>query len=158
MGTPKEKHLQALEYVFHKCREKSITLNPMKCIFGVEYGILLGFLISKHGIAMDPFKVEALIQTHALHIVRQLRGFLGAVKHYNHFIKDMAHLILPLNTLLRVDTTFHWVDSQQTSFDRLKDAFTKAPTMKPPADATKPFHLYTSYFLIMSFILSSPKI
>ncbi|KAI5056036.1 hypothetical protein GOP47_0029557 [Adiantum capillus-veneris] len=99
VGTTRANFLKALHYVFQKCREKSIALNARKCVFGVSYGILLGHLISAHGIAMDPTKVDALLAFPAPTTVRQVRGFLGAAKHYSRFIKDMAHLILPLNTL-----------------------------------------------------------
>ena len=112
VGTSRDALVKALDYVFRKCREKSIALNAKKCVFGVSYGILLGHLISNHGISMDPQKVAALIAYPAPTIVRQVRGFLGAAKHYSRFIKDMAHVILPLNRLLRVEQKFLWGDSK----------------------------------------------
>ena len=38
-----------LEQTFTKLRANDIKLNPEKCIFGVLRGMLLGFIISKHG-------------------------------------------------------------------------------------------------------------
>ena len=35
-------------------------LNPTKCIFGVPYGILLGNIVSYHGIKANPEKIEAV--------------------------------------------------------------------------------------------------
>ncbi|MCO5559818.1 hypothetical protein L7F22_013422 [Adiantum nelumboides] len=151
VGTTRDAFVKSVHYVFQKCREKSIALNAKKCVFGVSYGILLGHLISSHGIAMDPKKVEALLAFPTPTTVCQVRGFLGAAKHYSRFIKDMAHLILPLNTLLRVEHKFHWGDSQQESFTSLKQAFTVAPIVKPP-DVSKPFHLF---FACSSSVISA---
>ncbi|MCO5584113.1 hypothetical protein L7F22_038036 [Adiantum nelumboides] len=92
---------------------------------------------------MDPQKLEAILAYLAPTTVRQLRGFLGAAKHYSRYIKDMAHLILPLNTLLRVEKKFVWDEPQTSSFSSFKKVFTTAPVLKSP-DASKPFHLFSA--------------
>ena len=43
------------------CRHYNIRLNPHKCIFGVESGRFLGFIVANDGIRVDPFKVEAIM-------------------------------------------------------------------------------------------------
>ena len=52
-------HLKA---IFDQCRKYIIRLNPLKCNFCVVTGQLLGFIISKLQIMVDPFKVEAILQ------------------------------------------------------------------------------------------------
>ena len=47
-----------LEIAFKCLREKGIKLNPEKCVFGVPRGMLLGFIVSKHGIEANPEKVS----------------------------------------------------------------------------------------------------
>jgi hypothetical protein len=39
-----------------------IKLDPEKCIFGMPRGMLLGFIISKHGIEANPKKIMAITQ------------------------------------------------------------------------------------------------
>jgi hypothetical protein len=51
-------HLCAI-FLFH--RYYRIRLNPHKCVFCVESGRLLSFIVSIHGIQVDPLKVEAII-------------------------------------------------------------------------------------------------
>jgi hypothetical protein len=46
--------------IFQRCREYGISLNPKKSIFGVDKGKLLGHIISKDGITIDPARVEAI--------------------------------------------------------------------------------------------------
>ena len=57
-----EKHLQHLERIFLKCMKFGISLNPKKSHFALEEGKLLGHIISKDGIRIDPARVEAIGQ------------------------------------------------------------------------------------------------
>ena len=36
--------------------------NPEKCVFGVLRGMLLGFIISVHGIEANPEKISAIMR------------------------------------------------------------------------------------------------
>ena len=53
-------HLDHLRQVFTKCRKFGISLNPKKTLFGLE-GKLLGHIISKEGIRIDPARIEAIL-------------------------------------------------------------------------------------------------
>jgi hypothetical protein len=48
-----------LDVAFRILREKNIKLNPEKCVFGVPRGMLLGFMVSEHGIEANPKKISA---------------------------------------------------------------------------------------------------
>eukprot|EP00253_Pinus_taeda_P026655 PITA_26655 len=50
-----------LHEIFLLCRHYRIRLNPHKCVFCVESGRLLRFIISREGIHLDPLKVEAIL-------------------------------------------------------------------------------------------------
>ena len=43
-----------------KLRANDIKLNPEKCVFGVPRGMLLGFIVSEHGIEANPEKISAI--------------------------------------------------------------------------------------------------
>ena len=49
-----------LEQIFMKLQANGIKLNPEKCVFGVPRGMLLGFIISEHGIKANPEKILAI--------------------------------------------------------------------------------------------------
>ena len=49
-----------LEQTFTKLRANDIKLNPEKCIFEVSRGMLLGFIISEHGIEANLEKILAI--------------------------------------------------------------------------------------------------
>lgn len=50
----KEDHFDHLEPLFQKCKEFGISLNLKKCIFKVHQGKLLGCVVSKEGLLIDP--------------------------------------------------------------------------------------------------------
>ena len=50
-------HLYHLRRVFVICRKFGISLNPKKTLFGLEEGKLLGHIISKDGIRIDPTRI-----------------------------------------------------------------------------------------------------
>lgn len=54
-------HLVDLEKVFDRLAQYHLMLNPKKCVFGVTSGKLLGFIVSKQGIEIDPKKVKAIL-------------------------------------------------------------------------------------------------
>ena len=55
-------HLTHLRRVFERCRKYGISLNPKKSIFSVTEGKLLGFVVSKQGINIDPERTRAISQ------------------------------------------------------------------------------------------------
>ena len=55
-------HIRHLESVLIKCRKYGISLNPRKSNFALEEGKLLGHIISKEGIRIDPDKVKGILR------------------------------------------------------------------------------------------------
>ena len=50
-------HLDHLRQFFIKCRKYGVSLNPKKSLFGLEEGKILGHIISKEGIRIDPARI-----------------------------------------------------------------------------------------------------
>ena len=53
-------HSLALRHVFDRSRKYSISLNPKKSVFAVPEGKLLGFIVYKEEIIIDPKRVETI--------------------------------------------------------------------------------------------------
>ena len=70
-------HLDHLWLFLQKCREYRLSLNPAKCVFGVTSGNLLGHIVSKDGIAVDPDKVREILEAPAPSNAKALSRFLG---------------------------------------------------------------------------------
>ncbi|GMI78334.1 hypothetical protein HRI_001502700 [Hibiscus trionum] len=55
-----EEHLANLSKLFQRLRKFQLKHNPAKCTFGVTSGKLLGFVVSRRGIKIDPYKIKAI--------------------------------------------------------------------------------------------------
>ena len=67
-------HLEHLHMIFIHYQHYTIHLNPHKCIFCVEAGNCLRFVASKHGIHVDPLKVESIINLPPPRTIIQLQS------------------------------------------------------------------------------------
>ena len=70
-------HISHLRQVFIRCRKYGISLNPAKSIFGVDEGKLLGHIISKDGVKVDPKRVEAIKRVPLPQNLKSLQSFNG---------------------------------------------------------------------------------
>ena len=55
-----EEHLDHLQKLFERLKKYKLKLNPNKCTFGVRSGKLLGFVVSREGIELDPAKDKVI--------------------------------------------------------------------------------------------------
>ena len=53
-------HLGDLENIFEILRKHKLRLNASKCSFGVGLGKFLGYMITHHGIEVNPDQVKAI--------------------------------------------------------------------------------------------------
>ena len=73
-------HRYHLHLIFERCRYYTICLNPHKCIFFVESGRLLGFIVYNKGIQVDPLKVEAIVNLPPPCSIKQIQSLHGKVQ------------------------------------------------------------------------------
>ena len=67
-------HPDHLHLIFKRCRHYKICLNPHKCVFYVDLGRLLGFIVTNKGIQVDPLKVEAIVNLPPPHSIRKIQS------------------------------------------------------------------------------------
>ena len=58
----REEHIFHLKKIFDRCRKYGISLNLKKCVFVVLEGKLMGHIISKRGISIDPERIKTIAQ------------------------------------------------------------------------------------------------
>ncbi|KAL2629567.1 hypothetical protein R1flu_014253 [Riccia fluitans] len=116
----KDDHLGHLRKCLEKCRKYSISLNLDKSVFGISSGELLGHIISKDGLLLDLSKIDTILQMEAPGDLRGVQRFIGAVSYYRRFIRDFAHIALPLFGLLQTDQAFEWSEPCQVAFELLR--------------------------------------
>jgi hypothetical protein len=129
-GTRKA-HLRHAELCLKKFREAWLSLNPAKCAFAVTNGMLLGHIVSKDGIAMDPDKVKAILEAQALHNAKALSRFLGQIRWHSRMIRHLADFSTPLHASVHKEP-FTWTQEEEKAFAALKLLLTRAPVVQPP--------------------------
>jgi hypothetical protein len=70
-------HVEVLHLILERWRQCQISLNIKKCIFGTPFGILLGHIVCKQGLLVDPKNMAVIVNLPAPKIVCQLRVTLG---------------------------------------------------------------------------------
>ena len=79
-------HFTHLKKFFdHLCRY-NLKLNPDKCGFGVPTGKLLGFIVSRKGIELDPSKIIKIQELPPLITKKEMMSFVGIFKYISLFI------------------------------------------------------------------------
>jgi hypothetical protein len=136
-------HIKHLRRIFERCRKFGISLNPKKSTFGVDEGKLLGHIVSKEGIRIDPERVQGIQAITPPKDVSSLRSFFGKINFVRRFIPNLAELAKPLNSLLKKDVKFIWDKKCDASFESLKKAIASAPVLVSPN--------YNKEFLIYSY-------
>jgi len=73
----KDQHVADLEELFTTITKYRLKLNPEKCVFGVEAGKSLGFLLTKRGIKANPKKCETIIAVRSPISVKEVQQLTG---------------------------------------------------------------------------------
>jgi hypothetical protein len=107
----------------------------------VESGRLLGFIVSTHGIRVDPLKVEAILNLPPPSTLRQLQSLQGKANFLRQFIPNYVELMKGFTRLLKKGYDFVWDDTANQAFESLKLALTCTPLLFPP-DYSRYYFLY----------------
>ncbi|XP_040363223.1 uncharacterized protein LOC121049567 [Rosa chinensis] len=119
-------HFTNLKKVFERMRLHKLKMNPAKCVFGVQAGDFLGFIVHQRGIAVPEDKANAS-STHLPHEQR---------KSYSDY------WFSPL-LKLQGQNEFVWEPKHQEAFDKIK-AYLASPPVLVPSRAGFPLKLYVS--------------
>jgi hypothetical protein len=77
---------------------------------------LLGHIISKGGIYVDPSKVQDVLSWNVPMSVGDIQSFLGLAGYYRRFIKVFLKISKPMTELLEKDKKFEWTPACEASF------------------------------------------
>jgi hypothetical protein len=125
-------HPTHLRQTFKCYRYSRIHLNPNKCNVCITLRHLLGFIVSKTMIMVNPLKVEAIIQLPPPRTILQLQSLQGKANFLRCFIANYTEITKGFMRLLKKDVPFYWDEAAQFSFNALKHALTTPPLLRPP--------------------------
>ena len=137
-----EDHAKHLEMTLNLLRSHQLYAKFEKCNFWQHEVKFLGHVVSRSGIAMDPAKIEAVLNWKAPTTPTEVRSFLGLAGYYRRFIEGFSKIVLPLTRLTRKNVKYIWDDHCEQAFQKLKEKLTTAPILTIPESGV-PFVIYT---------------
>eukprot|EP00253_Pinus_taeda_P013463 PITA_13463 len=140
-----EEHLYHLKIVFQKCRKYGISLNPKKSLFAMDEAKLLGHIIFKDGIRVDPTRIEAIQQIEQPRNKKEIQSFNGKLNFLRRFIPNLAEHLREITSMLKKDSQVKWTKEAVKSFNLVKLSLSSAPILISP-DYTQDFILFSFAF------------
>jgi hypothetical protein len=95
-----------LTQTFAKLRCYHWKLKPEKCVFGVPFGKLLGFMVNHRGIKVNPTKVDAIRRMKSLTRKKDVMKLTGMMAALGPFISKLEEKGLPFFNLLKKSNNF----------------------------------------------------
>ena len=96
-----------------------ISLNHKKSIFVVMEGKMLGFIVSKEGMIIDPERIESISKIGLPNSQNSMHSFLGKINFIHRFVPNFSQVIKPLQFLVKKDVPFKWSDEQKNAFTEI---------------------------------------
>ena len=100
--------IQDLEETFEILRQVNLRLNLEKCVFGIPFGKLLGFLVSHRGIEANPEKIKAIEDMSPPQTLKEIQKLAGRVTVLGRFISKLGEHALPFFKLMKKKGRFEW--------------------------------------------------
>ena len=128
----REEHTFHLKQIFERCRKYGISLIPSKCVFAVIEGKLLGHVVSKKWISINPERIKAIEQILLPHNKKGMQSFMGTINFVQRFVRDFAQIVKPLQQMVKQSVQFKLTDVEKNAFSKIKTSIAHAPSLKIP--------------------------
>ncbi|WVZ89432.1 hypothetical protein U9M48_035842 [Paspalum notatum var. saurae] len=96
-----KEHEEHLRIVLTRLREHKLYAKFSKCAFWLNKVSFLGHILSEKEVAVDPSKVEDVLNWKQPKTVTEIRSFLGFVGYCHRFIKDFCKTVKPMTSLTK---------------------------------------------------------
>ena len=124
-----DEHMHHLKIAFQKCRKYGLSLNPNKSLFTMEEGKLLGNIISKDGIHIDPAHVQVIQQIDLPRNKKEVQLFNGKMNFLHRFVPNLVEHLREMTNMLKKDSQVKWTKEAVKSFNLVKLALSSTPVL-----------------------------
>ncbi|XP_074346553.1 uncharacterized protein LOC141685345 [Apium graveolens] len=128
-------HIKHLMEMFDILRRFRMKLNPQKCVFGVESGKFLGFIVNHRGIEANPAKIKALMDMKSPTNVKQVQSLTGRIAALNRFVSKSSDRCKEFFKAIKLaGKDFVWTSKCEEAFKRIKEQLGNPPMLSKPLD------------------------
>ena len=131
-GKTQSEFCQRLDTVLDALEKRRITVNPDKCLLGVETLEFVGHTISKEGLHFTRDKIDKVLQIPEPTVAKELKSFLGVAVWFIEHIDGYSALARPLHQMLLDydrNRILKWTEEARVSFHTIKEAINNCPML-----------------------------
>jgi len=125
-------HVEDLAAVFSALRQYNLRLNPDKCVFGVDRGKFLRFMLTQRGIEANLEKCKAIIEMRSPTTIKEVQYLIGRLTAISRFLPKLVEQTQPIVQLLKKSARFTWTDNCEQIFQKLKITLTSPSILHKP--------------------------
>jgi len=127
-----EEFVAAIKKVLARFREHNITVNPAKCVLGVQHVEYVGHVVSRQGVSFSRSKLDKVNDITLPETMGQLKAFLGLANWFGTHVHNYAITAVPLYALLNgayvKKRPLEWTEEAKKAFYKLRqDVVTCTP-------------------------------
>ena len=123
------RHTADLEELFATISKYNLKLNPEKCVFGVEAGKFLGFMLTERGIEANPDKCATIIAMRSPTSVKEVQQLTWRMATFSRFVSARGEKGHPYFQCLKRNNRFAWTDECEAAFLKLKEYLATPPVL-----------------------------
>ena len=125
-------HVDHVRTAFKRLAEHGCSLSPEKCRIGFEEGPLLGHIVFRGGLRVDPDKVQRIRELRTPTKLAEVSTLWGVINYHNQFIENLAGVARPITNLIRKDTSFAWTAECCKALEHVKNCLSDNPVTRHP--------------------------
>jgi len=147
----KGRHTADLEELFTMIAKYRLKLNPEKCVFGVEAGKFLIFMLTERDIEANPDKCAVILVMRSPASVKEVQQLTRRMTALSRFVSaggDKGH---PYFQCLKRNSRFVWTEECEATFLKLKEYLAAPPVLCKPREGV-PLRLY---FVVTEWAISA---
>lgn len=119
-----------------------LKVKTSKYEFAKQEVALLGHVVNRNGICVDPQKVDFICRTPRPKNQTEFRIFLGIAGYYHRFFRSFSSIAASLYAATSAKADFAWAPEMEDAFRILKSSLTSSPVLAIP-DFDKSFAVET---------------
>jgi len=127
----KRDHIYHLQQIFERYRRYKISLNPKKSVFTDTEGELLGHILSKERIVIDPERIETIMRIQPPANKKAMQSFFGKINFVRKFVSGFTEIVHPMQLMMKKDVVYRWSNEAKKSFQQIKEAIAEVPVGQP---------------------------